>query len=301
MTRVVRAAGGVVWRTNGTGLDVVLVHRPRYDDWSLPKGKLDPGEHPLAGALREVHEETGVRAVPQLRLPEVRYLTGNPDVEKAVDYWSMRAEHEDGRNPDDEVDEVRWMPVEKARETLSYSHDRGVLAAATEVAPLTGLVLLVRHAMAGDPDSWPGQDAARPLDEYGMRQAAALTALLRLYRPTRVVSATPQRCVQTVAPLAEELGLPLRVDPVFDEYRPPRSRAMAEALRRLAAEGGSTVVCGQGRSITPALPLLAPGNATAVQRYETAKGEGWVLGFAGDRLVAAQRLHATGPVPPARP
>ena len=94
----VRAAGGVVWRTgpDGAGVQICLVHRPRYDDWSLPKGKLEKGEHPLAAAVREVGEETGVRAVPQVRLPGVNYALrdGTP---KTVDYWSMRCESVDGR------------------------------------------------------------------------------------------------------------------------------------------------------------------------------------------------------------
>jgi 8-oxo-dGTP pyrophosphatase MutT (NUDIX family)/phosphohistidine phosphatase SixA len=289
--RLVPAAGGVVWRVGAAGVEVLLVHRPRYDDWSLPKGKLDPGESALAAAVREVYEETGVHAVPQLGLPEIRYLTGVPGVEKSVSYWTMRAARDDGREPDDEVDALCWLSPAAARDELTYAHDRGVLAAAVPLLPLTGLVVLLRHARAGSRQGWAGPDALRPLDRAGRRQAGALASLLTLYRPGRVVSATPRRCRDTVAPLAAAAGLPVEVDEVFDEYEPPRPQEVAAALRRLGSAGeASTVVCGQGGSITPTLPRLTPGDATATARYETPKGGGWVLGFAGENLVAAQRL-----------
>src|SRR6266508_2688263 len=164
--RAVGAAGGVVWRSRGDAVAVVLVHRPRYDDWSLPKGKLSKREHPLLGAVREVFEETSVHAVPQVRLPSTRYLTGEPGVEKVVDY-------------------SRWFPVAEAAKTLTYGHDRGVLGAFADLPPVTGLVLLVRHASAGERGQWLGPDEERPLDADGRADLGALTALLTVFRPTR--------------------------------------------------------------------------------------------------------------------
>src|SRR5690242_21339296 len=91
----VRAAGGVLWRGNGAGaVEVAVVHRPRYDDWTLPKGKFKVGEFPVQAAIREVLEETGVAGVPQVRLPSIGYLTGVPGQHKTVDFWSMRATHD---------------------------------------------------------------------------------------------------------------------------------------------------------------------------------------------------------------
>src|SRR6266511_3800687 len=133
--RAVRAAGGVGWRSRGDAVEVVLVHRPRYDDWSLPKGKLSKREHPLLGAVREVFEETSVHAVPQVRLPSTRYLTGEPGVEKVVDYWSMRFARQEGFTPGEEVDDARWFPVAEAAKTLTYGHDRGVQPARADPAP----------------------------------------------------------------------------------------------------------------------------------------------------------------------
>jgi 8-oxo-dGTP pyrophosphatase MutT (NUDIX family) len=118
----VRAAGGVVWRRGPDGPEVAVVHRPRYDDWSLPKGKLDPGESWEAAALREVEEEIGLRCRLGPELPPVTY-TDNKGRGKVVRYWLM--EPEGGTFvPNDEVDDVRWLPPDEAMALLSYPHDR---------------------------------------------------------------------------------------------------------------------------------------------------------------------------------
>lgn len=131
---MIEAAGGVVWRRGAKGsLKVLLVHRPRYDDWSLPKGKLDPGESHRHAALREVEEETGLRCKAGEELPEVRYDDRKGRL-KRVRYWSM--ELVDGSfEPNDEVDEVRWLPLDEADQTLTYAHDLAVLAGLRQLQP----------------------------------------------------------------------------------------------------------------------------------------------------------------------
>ena len=129
--RVVRAAGGAVWRRGSDGAtEVLLVHRPRYDDWSLPKGKLDVGETEVEAAGREVTEETGLvcEVGPELALVSYRDSKGRP---KTARYWAMRPLHDEGFTPNDEVDRLRWLPLDVAREALSYDHDRAVVDALT--------------------------------------------------------------------------------------------------------------------------------------------------------------------------
>ncbi|MGE5829369.1 MAG: NUDIX hydrolase, partial [Micromonosporaceae bacterium] len=133
----IQAAGGVLWRGGIGGaepaldrpvplaVEVALVHRPRYDDWSLPKGKLRRREHPLVAACREVLEETGVRPAAGPRLPSTSYpvrLNGQT-VQKHVDYWAMMMIAEGGFTPGAEVDAVQWLPVPDALDRLSYKHD----------------------------------------------------------------------------------------------------------------------------------------------------------------------------------
>ncbi|OLB78927.1 MAG: hypothetical protein AUI14_11795 [Actinobacteria bacterium 13_2_20CM_2_71_6] len=287
--KTVRAAGGVPWRVTD-GVEVTLVYRPRYGDWTLPKGKLEHHEHPLAAAVREVCEETGQTCVPQVRLPTIQYLTGEPGVEKLVDFWSMRVRSDPGREPDDEVAEVRWVPLSEAGNLLSYKHDRGVLAAFARLPRITAEVSLVRHAHAGSRSAWHGPDPLRPLGSAGHEQVAKLTPLLALMAPDRIVSAAPLRCRETLAPLADEFGLTVKVDPAFDEESPEGVRGAAAALLGYAADGGSTVISSQGKVIPPLLHELRPGNATKVEEFETPKGTGWLLAIAGTAVVSADRL-----------
>jgi 8-oxo-dGTP diphosphatase len=279
---LIRAAGGVVWRAAaGSTTEVLLVHRPRYDDWSLPKGKLDAGETAVAAAIREVEEETGVRAAVQAALPPVRYhVRGVP---KVVEYWTMRVLAQEAFQPNSEVDDLRWAPPAAAARLLSYAHDAKLLSAFT---PVSGVVVLLRHASAGQRGSWPGPDRARPLDAIGLAQASALARVLALFGPVRLVSAAPRRCVATLSPLASRLALPVEVAPVFNEDGEPGPAA--ERIRALAAAKVSTVVCSQ-RGLIPATLGLLRGDG---ERLATAKGAGWVLPFAGDRLLAPQPLPA---------
>ncbi len=126
------AAGGIVVRPGPRGPEVLVVHRPRYDDWSLPKGKVDPGESLLEAAVREVAEETGLAVEIGERAGEVRYRDRHGR-SKAVVYWHMtpRPPSRITRPPDDEVDRVCWLGVDEALERLTYEHDRALVAALT--------------------------------------------------------------------------------------------------------------------------------------------------------------------------
>jgi len=274
----VLAAGGVVWRTGPRGdLEVCLVHRPRYDDWSLPKGKLHAGEHPLAGAVREVTEETGVVALPQVRLPTVGYVgpTGAP---KRVDYWLMRAVDAPDFEANREVDDVRWLPPAEAAGTLSYGHDAEVVAAAAALPAVGGVVVLLRHAYAGERDEWNGPDDARPLDERGRRQAEALADLLHVFAPglarRSLRSASPDRCRQTLEPLAARLRLPIEPEPAFDEGADPA--AAADLLVALGRSSAVTIVSSQGKLLPKVVGLLT---GRAPDGYATRKGDAWLIAF----------------------
>ena len=124
MSDRIEAAGGVVVR----GGQVALVHRPRYDDWTLPKGKLDPGESFEEAAVREVEEETGVHAHLVRELPPTTYRVG--DRPKIVRYWLMEVDDDGPFVPNDETDELRWVPLDEARQLLTYDRDRDLLAEA---------------------------------------------------------------------------------------------------------------------------------------------------------------------------
>lgn len=203
----VRAAGAVVLRNN----HVLLVHRPAYDDWSFPKGKLDPGEPAPVAAVREVGEETGVRVRLGVPLRGQSYPNGGGRT-KVVDYWVGRVidDHDvSGYLVNDEIDEVCWVGVDKAERRLSYSRDVETLGEALTVGKKTRALVVLRHGQARSRKTWHGNDRKRPLLVAGHAQARAAVGLLGAFGVTRIVSSSSVRCVDTVAPYAESSGWPV--------------------------------------------------------------------------------------------
>ena len=237
---VIRAAGGVLWRPGPAGIEVAIVHRPRYDDWSMPKGKLDDGEHPLHAACREVVEETGVRPAVGRRLPHagVHARPGPQDGRLLGDDPGRRRRLRRDRRGG----QPALGPAGGGRDLAQLRPGPRPAARVPPVPPATAMVLLVRHAKAGDRGSWPGDDMLRPLDPTGEAQAAALRAALRWFGPDRVFAADPVRCVQTVAALAADLGVPVLVEPGLAEQAyaddPGRGIAPDPRDRRRDRPGG---------------------------------------------------------------
>lgn len=280
-TADVLAAGAVLWRRAASGgVEVAVVHRPRYDDWSFPKGKLDAGETMPFAAVREIAEETGQSARLGPLLGDVRYAVAAGG--KVVRYWAAEARG-GGFTPGEETDELRWLPPDRATELLSYAHDRDLLARFTRTGPPFSVIALVRHAKAGSRDQWDGDDALRPLSGSGREQAQQLDRLLGLFGPDRLVSAPPVRCRDTVAPLAERLALPVTDEPLLGEvgYREDPAAGLAR-IRELARVAGVTVVCSQGGVIPHVVEALAgAAGLTGVDQdgVPARKGSTWLLTF----------------------
>ncbi|MFI5931364.1 NUDIX domain-containing protein [Actinoplanes sp. NPDC051494] len=294
MTQPVRAAGGVVWRPAGDGVEICVVHRPYLSDWSLPKGKLDGAEHTLAAAVREVLEETGVRAEPQMRLPGLAYRMPS-GVPKTVDFWLMRAGDGPHGAPQDpsEVDEVLWLSPADAVDRLSYPDDRNLVEHVATLPPVTGVTLLIRHAHAGKRKDFTGDDALRPVDKRGRAQAATVATVATAFAPLQLVAATPLRCRQTLEPLAARLGDASIVadsafsEPAEGEETPERVKVAVDRLLELRS-GPRTAICSQGKVIPGILALLD--GADDPTPYKTAKGDGWVLSWSGEQLAALSRI-----------
>lgn len=285
--RVVAAAGGVVWRPSEKKLQVAVIHRPRYDDWTLPKGKLNTGESEITAAVREVREEIGAEVSVSRRLHKIRYHSGVGH--KSVAYWAMR--YVDGTfRPNAEVDAVEWLPLGKAAKALSYDIDRSVLADFAATPTADSVIVLVRHAKAGRRSRWTGPDEERPLEDSGRLQAKNLVQLLGYFGPTRVYSASPVRCVQTVEPLAEALGKRVHLEPAFDDENYLHDPAASTtALLALAKPGKVSVVCSQGITIPSLIERLAPGVASS----DTRKGAVWVISLVDGDVVAADHYEAS--------
>ncbi|MGK8512061.1 NUDIX hydrolase [Nocardia asiatica] len=292
VTANIHAAGAVLWRASAGGaVEIALVHRPKYADWSLPKGKLDPGETPILAAVREVREETGLESRLGRYLGHVTYPIPGHRKLKRVDYWA--AEVVGGEfTANSEVDLLTWHPLDRVMDQLSYPMDRQVVRAFTRLPARTDTLLLVRHAKAGRRDRYNGpDDDQRPLDRDGEVQARALVPNLLAFGASEVYSADPLRCVQTVAPLADKLGVEIGMEPLFSEsgYAEHPGEA-GERLRALVSDSAIRVVCSQGKVIPDLLKRLAERDGLALPSARNRKGSVWVLSFAGQRLVAADHL-----------
>lgn len=266
-------------------LEVLLVHRPRYDDWSFPKGKLHKDEGLLSAAVREVSEETGLAVVVGHRLPVARYRTA--DGPKEVTYWTMQPV---GGTfvPNDEVDETRWLSLAQAKSLLSYDYDRDLAEELLDLPPGVVRVLLVRHAAAGHRSGFRGPDRERPLVGRGRRQAQELVPLLSGFAPTRVLSARPRRCVETVKPLARSLGLEVTEATMFgeDEFADDPQAAIDALLDELASADGVAVIASQGGVIPALVSRLCPADALEPVPPIAAKAGTWALASSAGRIRA---------------
>jgi 8-oxo-dGTP pyrophosphatase MutT (NUDIX family) len=268
----IRAAGGVVLRTHRKrGLQVLIAHRPKYRDWTLPKGRLDKGEDDVEAALREVWEETGLRCLPFERHGLSSYrVNGNA---KHVAWYTM--EVLDGTfEPNDEVDQIRWVTLEQAERELTYRADRlHVAGVSDDWAPNHPMAYVARHAHAGDRSTWEGDDAERPLSDRGWEQARSISKRLRHLGITRLISSPALRCIQTLEPLAKKLDLEIETHWSLAEGASPK--ATAALLSGLS--GRRSAVSSHGDVIPAALDHLATRGMQLHDRFDCKKGSVWAL------------------------
>ncbi|MCU1432550.1 MAG: hypothetical protein JWP95_1655 [Actinotalea sp.] len=276
-TGVVRAAGALVWRESAGRLEVALVHRPRYQDWSWPKGKLEPGESVPAAAVREVAEEIGTPVVLGVPLPGLRYRT--PDGRgKHVRYWAatvpdpaapaLAAREPVARAPLDEIDDVVWVSTSTAQELLTRAADRAPLAVLEDLWSrqrlATHVLVVARHGQARRRSAHHGDEQTRPLTGTGAAQAAALVPVLSAFGVARVVTSPWERCLRTVTPYADEAGILVQPAEALTEAAHAEDPRAVRALVGRHVAGAEDVLLSTHR---PVLPAVLAALSTATRRW----------------------------------
>ncbi|GLB67527.1 ADP-ribose pyrophosphatase [Arthrobacter mangrovi] len=242
----VTAAGALCWRARRGRLEVLLIHRPRYDDWSWPKGKLDAGETNPECAVREVMEEVDVTVQLGIPLPSIEYPVASGL--KKVYYWAAKLEKCTPRPDGSEVDEIRWCTPDEASRMLSNPSDREPLQALVDAHRRDELetypFVVVRHAKARPRSSWARPEGERPLAATGQRQALAVSRLLGAWKPKRIVSSPWTRCMQTIMPYAQFTNGRIRTVDAITEHSAHRNPKKARAaIKGLLDKRKSTAVC----------------------------------------------------------
>jgi 8-oxo-dGTP diphosphatase len=260
-TDAVLAAGAVCWKVTRKGkLRILVVHRTQHKDVSLPKGKLDPGETLPETAVREIAEETGLIVALGAPLGVVEYdLPGGKP--KVVYYWAAETDALAIANStfvsNDEIEQLTWLSLKKARALLSYPHDIDIVQRFADLAALgrarTFAIIALRHGKATPAEDWPGPDATRPLLPRGETQALSIAPGIAAFRPATLISSTAVRCTTTIAPTARVTGLDVDQtnDISQDAYTSRGDHVRAVVEERLAARV-TTVLCSHG----PVLPQI---------------------------------------------
>jgi len=253
MSAVVVAAGGVIWRRNAAKqVEVGLVHRPRYDDWSLPKGKVEPGEALISCAHREILEETGLVTQIGPFLDAIEYFV--PDGLKQVTYWAARVIGEvPPFTPNEEVDMMEWLTIEEAEVRLTRESDREILQKFVNSPFDSYPLIMLRHAKALERTEWQGDDEDRPLDQLGQQQAKRMHAIYQVYAIDEVHTSDAVRCFDTVAGLCRVLGIDPVVKGALSEYTFKKNKEKAiEYAKDLIKINQSALPC----SHNPVLPRM---------------------------------------------
>jgi len=274
----IEGAGAALWQATTDGdVTIAIIHRPRYDDWSLPKGGVDAGESHIQAAFREVLEETGVKAIFGPEIGTVDYEVNG--VTKEVRYWLAEADQFNAATPNpEEVDAIEWVSISDAINKLSNSDDREIVRMAEEFGFGSTPLVLLRHTKALERGDWDEVDSERTLNEVGFDQAQLLIKHLEPFAIDEVYTSNYTRCVQTVTPLSHSRGLAMTQVPSLNEETfendPQRAVAFANALKQ---DEKNILIC----SHNPVIPTMLRGILnTKLKNKDLIKlepGDAWIV------------------------
>jgi 8-oxo-dGTP diphosphatase len=292
MSEAISAAGAVVWRKHKDNFtEVAIIHRPKYDDWSFPKGKLEVGESLIACAHREVLEETNLQTEFGPLLGQVEYFT--PDGLKKVTYWSAKVIAEKPFRTNSEVDQLKWIPITKVIEVLTNETDKEIFDKFVKVKFNSKPFILLRHAKAITRDEWQGEDDDRPLSSSGQNQAMRLLSTYQVFNIDQIHSSDAVRCYDTVKSMAKGLDIKLEVSSKLSEstYKKDKEKAF-DYVRELIKEDKSILICSHNPILPKMLNKLTKKSEIEADEDKLSPADGWVIHRSGKEIIQIDRLDA---------
>ena len=292
MSSPILAAGAVLWRkSEKKKIEVLIIHRPKYDDWTFPKGKAEIGEPLIACAYREVLEETNIETAFGPYLGEVEYLTN--DGKKKVSFWSAKVVKEKDFKPNTEVDQLKWVEVTKVKEMLTLDTDRKILEQFLQIEPDTKPLVLLRHAKAVTRDEWQGEDDDRPLDSYGQNQAKRLLAMYQVFNLEQIHSSDAVRCYDTVVAIAKGLNIKLEVTGKLSEstFKKDKEKVFDYA-KELIKSNESVLLCSHNPILPKMLNKLTKKSEVDADEGKLLPADGWVIHRIGKEVIQIDRIDS---------
>lgn len=290
---MIRAAGVILWREKRPfELEIALVHRAKFDDWTFPKGKIEDGESAIQAAYREVIEETGIKPVFGPFIGHAEYEVEG--AKKKVQYWMAKAPDEDSDfSPNEEIDRLEWVNMKQARHFLTYDVDREVLKFFRDSERHGNVMVLLRHAKAVKRSDWNGDDSDRPLITEGQVMAKKLVPHLEMYNINEIHTSDAYRCMSTVEPFHEKFGTIKVVTDQLSEYAFQKDDMLAVSyIKQLAKFGGNYLIC----SHNPILPLMVDQIVKYPEDFdldnELHPGDAWIVHHRGGKVFAVNFLKA---------
>ncbi len=292
MSKIILAAGALVWRkSKEKKIEIAVIHRPKYNDWTIPKGKVELSESSIACAYREVIEETSIETEFGMYLGEVKYQS--LDGPKQVSFWSAQVVKENTFTPNSEVDAIKWVEAAKAAKFLSLESDKEILSKFNKLKYESKPLVLLRHAKALSRDEWQGDDDDRPLDSLGQMQAKRLLSIYQAFNLEQIHTSDAIRCYDTVEPMAKALGLRLEVSNKLSESAFKKDKEDAfDYARDLIKSDKRALLCSHNPILPKVLNKLTKKSDVESDEEKLYPADAWVIHRIGKEVIQIDRIDA---------
>ena len=290
---MIKGAGVILWRERRPlELEVALIHRPRYDDWSFPKGSVETDENPLKTAYRECLEETGIDSILGSYIGDVTYEV--TEGKKRIHYWMAKANRSiTNFTPNEEVDQLAWTSIKEARHFLTHEDDKQLLTKFVRMERYSNVLILLRHGKAVKREEWFGEDTDRPLSHKGQMQSKKLSNLFQAYGITEIHSSDAQRCLNTAESIARELKIEMKATPMLSEdmYEKDDNAAIDYVIQILKFNKNQ-IVCSHNPMFTDILFAFENHRDFSRNLPKLSPADAWVIHHQGNRIISAEALPA---------